>query len=67
MLASGAHVDAVNKLGDTPLHEACQHGHTEVVQMLLNSGKCSDPALQDSASPKRCQWHVHPAASVSMS
>ncbi|GFS62803.1 integrase catalytic domain-containing protein [Trichonephila clavipes] len=38
--------DAINKLGDTPLHSCAWKGHSEIVRMLLEKG--ADPTLRNS-------------------
>ena len=40
----GAHVNTRDHCGWSPLHEACNHGHTEVVGVLLEHGAAvNDP------------------------
>jgi len=34
----GAEVNAQNRTGETPLHNACCYGHVEIVQVLLDLG-----------------------------
>ena len=34
----GAHVNAVNAEGATPLHDAVRRGHLDVIEELLQSG-----------------------------
>ena len=37
-LIAGEDINARNKAGNTPLHYACERGHTEIVNLLLNNG-----------------------------
>ncbi|ATZ54329.1 hypothetical protein BCIN_10g03370 [Botrytis cinerea B05.10] len=41
LLSKDCNVDVVNDLGDTPLHDAIDNGHVEVVRLLLEYG--ADP------------------------
>ena len=34
-ISSGCNVDAVDELGNTPLHLACRHGHVDIAKALL--------------------------------
>ena len=34
-----------NRFGKTPLHKAAEHGHKEILQLLLDQG--GDPNLKD--------------------
>jgi NF-kappa-B inhibitor-like protein 2 len=44
LLAEGATVHTRDYCGWTPLHEACNHGYTEIAQLLLlNGAKVNDP------------------------
>lgn len=38
LLAKGADVQAKDKGGLVPLHNACSYGHTEVVELLVQKG-----------------------------
>ena len=44
LLARGAHVDAADLDGETPLHCAARWGHTEIADLLLSKG--ADPNAQ---------------------
>jgi hypothetical protein len=37
-VTQGANVNAVDNAGWTPLHEACNHGNAEIVDLLLAAG-----------------------------
>lgn len=40
MAVYNVEVNAQNKLGDTPLHNASWKGHADIVEMLLEKGVC---------------------------
>ena len=44
-------LSVVGPTGDTALHLACLHGHTDVAQFLLDMGHSPDPADEDGATP----------------
>ncbi len=45
LLEAGADVNAKDKNGTTPLHEACSYGHTEIARFLLDHG--ADPNVKE--------------------
>ena len=50
LLNAGAHVNAQDINGDTPLHNACLCGHKDIIQLLLSHG--ADKQLQNSSYEK---------------
>ena len=51
LLAKGAEVDVKNKWGETPLHEAAEHGHLDVVKALLAKGAEVDAKNKHGKTP----------------
>jgi ankyrin repeat protein len=47
LIAAGADVNATQRNGFTPLHEAAQHGDDELVELLLSAG--ADPTARTDA------------------
>ncbi len=47
----GAQIDCTDLLKHTPLFRACEMGHTDVVQTLMDCGAKVDAADQDGRSP----------------
>lgn len=50
-LQAGADPDGVNRLGRTPLHEACQGGYVEVLQVLLDFTRNTDAPDAEGQTP----------------
>uniref|UniRef100_A0A3Q3ADP2 Uncharacterized protein n=1 Tax=Kryptolebias marmoratus TaxID=37003 RepID=A0A3Q3ADP2_KRYMA len=46
LLSCGADVNAQDREGSTPLMCACEHGHTHIARLLLETGRC-DTSLTD--------------------
>ena len=42
LIEAGAKLDVKNKDGDTPLHWAVAHGHSDIVKVLLGAGADKD-------------------------
>lgn len=55
LLDSGANVNVQDEDGSTALMCASEHGHTEIVKMLLAHPDC-DPALTDNVSVVLLFW-----------
>jgi ankyrin repeat protein len=51
LLAAGADVGKANDDGYTPLHEASERGHTQVVRALISAGADVDKADDYGATP----------------
>ena len=51
LLESNAKINACDLLKHTPLFRACEMGHMEVVQVLIDSGAHVDVQDQDGRSP----------------
>lgn len=61
LLSSGADVNAQDREGSTPLMCASEHGHTHIVRLLLETGRC-DLSLKDKVrlsigKAERCRVH----------
>ena len=50
LLAQGAHVEATNKFGQTPLHLCCAQGRLYAVTCLLHKGANPNPQTTDTLS-----------------
>ncbi|KAF1317459.1 Homeobox protein wariai, partial [Globisporangium splendens] len=64
LLASGAKLDAVDLMGDSPLHIACRLGWSRVVHLLLSVAEetheeaAAPEATGDENSPVKCGDHA---------
>ena len=45
-MCSGANVESESSAGRTPLHESCESGKAEIVDLLLRVGR-ADPTVRD--------------------
>lgn len=60
LLASGASVNAADRQGETPLHEAAARGFHAVAQVLLDNGAEVNARDSDSLTPlHRASWSGH--------
>ncbi|XP_071518714.1 LOW QUALITY PROTEIN: uncharacterized protein [Panulirus ornatus] len=57
LLASGAHINRQDVVGNTPLHAAAQSGHNRIVKILLQAGALLEAKSQSGMTP------LHRAAS----
>ena len=61
LLDSGAHVNHVNVLGDTPLMQALSHDRVEIVRMLLARGAdVNGPRVSSFISDNIARWSTSP-------
>ena len=51
LLAAGANVNHTDYSGRTPLHEACERGHTAIVVALLGAGANANQAGYNGGTP----------------
>lgn len=51
LIAQGSDVNAIDKLGNTPLHKAVSYGHKDIVKMLLEAGADANVKNIDNESP----------------
>ena len=58
LLNEGADVGARDQFGNTPLHVACYHGHTDIVRLLLERGADVGARDQFGDTPLHlaCEW-----------
>ena len=46
LIEAGSHVNAIDNLGNTPIHLALEEGHTEFVKVLIHEYQ-ADPLIQN--------------------
>jgi len=57
LLEAGAKVNMQDEDGSTALMCASEHGHTDIVKMLLGQPDC-DPTIQDNVSKTLNLWRI---------